>query len=343
MGIRVGLIGYGLAGATFHAPLIAAVPRLRIAAVGTSRADQARGLGEHVRVVAEPNELAAADDVDLVVIATPNETHFPLARAALLAGKHVVVDKPLALDAEEADGLIALAKERGLMLSVFHNRRWDGDFLTVQRLIGSGRLGETMLYEARWDRFRPAIKQGWRERPAHGAGLLNDLGPHLIDQALQLFGLPEAVSADIASQRSEAEVDDYFELTLHFGPMRAILSASTLVASARPRFSVHGTGASFVKYGLDPQEAALKAGAVPGDAGFGEDSSDMFGTLTGGAGSAERIPTETGRYVAYYEAIAASLLDGGAVPVDAADARDGLRIIALARQSAREGKRLALP
>ena len=340
--IGVGLIGYGLAGATFHAPLIAAVPSLRIAAVATSRSEHARSLGEDVRIVADAHALAADPDIDLIVIASPNETHFPLARAGLLAGKHVVVDKPLALDVGEADALIALSRETGRLLSVFHNRRWDGDFLTARRLIESGRLGEVMLYEGRWDRFRPAIKQGWRERPAEGAGLLNDLGPHLIDQALQLFGLPEALSADVAVQRAEAAVDDYFELVLHYGPMRAILSASTLVAAPRPRFSVHGTKASFVKHGLDPQEAALKAGRMPSDDGFGADDPALFGTLTDGEGTAETVPTESGRYLGYYGGIAAALLDGASVPVDPSDARDGLRIIELARLSALEGMRLRL-
>ena len=338
--VRVGLIGYGLAGATFHAPLIAAVPRLEIAAVATSRAEQVRNLGEQVTAFPDAYQLIANPDLDLVVIATPNETHFPLTREALLAGKHVVIDKPLALNVEEADSLIAISKETGRLLSVFHNRRWDGDFLTVRRLIDSGRLGDVMLFEARWDRFRPAIKQGWREIPAEGAGLLNDLGPHLIDQALQLFGRPEAVTGDVAVQRAQAQVDDYFELTLHYGPMRAILSASTLVATARPRFSVHGTEASFVKYGLDPQEAALKGGARPNDRDFGHEDPASFGTLVGGGGPEEKVATEVGRYVSYYEAIASALLDGGPAPVDAADARDGLRIIELARSSAEQGSRV---
>jgi scyllo-inositol 2-dehydrogenase (NADP+) len=338
--VRVGLIGFGMAGATFHAPLISAVPRLRIDAVATSRAEQVRGLAGEVSVVADAQRMAEDPDLDLIVIATPNRTHFPLARAALQAGKHVVVDKPLALDVGEADVLIALASERSRLLSVFHNRRWDGDFLTVRRLIDSRSLGEVMLYEARWDRFRPAIKQGWRELPVDGAGLLNDLGPHLIDQTLQLFGQPEAVSADIAIQRAEARVDDYFELTLHYGPMRAILSASTLVAAARPRFSVHGTEASFIKYGLDPQEAGLKAGASPSDRLFGHDDPASFGTVLDGVGRAEKVATEVGRYVSYYEAIASALLDGGPIPVKAADARDGLRIIELARLSAEQGSRL---
>jgi scyllo-inositol 2-dehydrogenase (NADP+) len=257
----------------------------------------------------------------------------------LAAGKHVVVDKPLALNVEEADALIALARQAGRLLSPFHNRRWDGDYLTARELIESGRLGEVMLYEAHWDRFRPDIKQGWRELPAEGAGLLSDLGPHLVDQALQLFGAPSSISAEVIAQRPEAAVDDYFELTLRYGRMRAVLSASTLVAAPRPRFSIHGTGGSFVKYGLDPQEAMLKAGSSPSRPGFGEDDPSFFGILTTADGRRERIATKAGRYADYYEAVADSLLHDGPPPVDPADALEGLRIIAAARQDAksREG------
>ncbi len=242
--LKVGLIGYGAAGSAFHAPLIRSVPRLELAAISTSRRDAA-ALG--ILVVPEPSAILTDPNLDLVVIASPNDSHFRLAEAALRAGKHVVVDKPLTVTADEADALIALAKERSRVLTVFHNRRWDGDFLPVQQLIGDGRsgpLGEVMLYEARWDRFRPAIKTGWRETSMGGGGLLADLGPHLIDKVLLLFGPPDTVSADIAVQRGGAKVDDYFELTLHYGQARALLSASNLVAAARPRLRCTAQGAA---------------------------------------------------------------------------------------------------
>lgn len=338
--INVGLIGYGLAGSSFHAPLIASVDRLQLKAIATSRAVAIESQG--LRVTPDPQAILEADDIDLVVVATPNEMHFPAAQAALDAGKHVVVDKPFTLDVGQAAALIAHAKERDRLLTVFHNRRWDGDYLTVRRLVADGRLGEISLFEARWDRFRPAIKRGWREVPAQGAGLLNDLGPHLIDQALQLFGMPDAVSGDVTVQRRQAEVDDYFELVLHYGPMRAILSASTLVAAPRPRFALHGSKGSFVKFGLDPQESALKAGIMPGSSGFGRDDPSCYGTLTDAEGRSEAVATEQGRYTAYYEAVADAILLGQPVPVDPADARMGLRIIEIARRSAREGRRLPL-
>jgi scyllo-inositol 2-dehydrogenase (NADP+) len=335
--LEVGLVGYGLAGSVFHAPLIAASPRLSLAAIATSRSEAVPG----VRLVRKPLAIVSDPELDLVVIATPNDTHFPLARAALEAGKHVVVDKPFALTSAEADALIALAAEKELVLTAFHNRRWDGDFLTVRRLVKAGALGELVLCELSWDRFRPAVKPGWKEGSAAG-GLLIDLGPHLIDQALQLFGRPEALSADIATQREGAVMDDYFDLTLHYGSARVVLSACNLLSRPRPRFAVHGTKGSFVKYGIDTQEGALKAGASPHDPGFGEDAPNAFGIFTDAHGRQRAIPTERGLYSAYYDGVAAAILDGAPPPVDARDARGGLRIIELARQSAREGRRLSI-
>ena len=341
--INVGVIGYGLAGASFHAPLVAAVDRLKLAGIVTSRKDEVERDHPGVAVVASAEALLADPSIGLVVIATPNHLHVPLARAALEAGKHVVIDKPFAIDPADGEALIALAKARGLILSVFHNRRWDSDFLTVQGVLNSGVLGAVMLAELRWDRFRPAIKQGWREASvADGGGMLADLGPHLIDQALKLFGMPEALSADLAAQRSGVLVDDYFELTLFYGARRVILSASTLVAAPRPRFSLHGSAGSFVKYGLDRQEPFLRAGGRAGDPGYGEEPPATFGRLTGGEGATETIASERGDWRLYYEGVAEAILDGAAPPVDPADALAGLHLIALARRSAAEGRRLAV-
>ena len=320
--IRAGLIGRGMAGTVFHAPLLRAIEGIELAATAGS---------------ADGTALNADPTIGLVVIATPNTTLFPLAPAALEAGKHVVIDKPFGVSSEEAQTLIALAGEQQRLLTVFHNRRWDGDFLTVEALVRSGRLGEIMLYEAHWDRLRAAIKQGWREVPAQGAGLLWDLGPHLIDQSLRLFGRPQTIHADIAVQREAAAVDDYFQLTLDYGRMRAILGASTLVADPRPRFDLHGNGGSFRKYGLDPQEARLRAGD-PVSEELGTDATQ--GTLTSAKGKRETVATEPGRYLSFYEAVAAAICGEGPMPVDPADALDGLRLIELACESARTGRRL---
>lgn len=327
--IRTGLIGYGLAGRVFHQPLIEACDRLELAAVLTSRFHPLRvtGLGDL---------LARAD---LVVIASPNQSHFPLAKTALEAGKHVVVDKPFTLTTNEAEELIAIARTRGLILSVFHNRRWDGDFLTVEKILPG--LGELLLFEGNWDRFRPKIKQGWREVPEPGAGVLNDLGPHLVDQVLKLFGIPDWVEADIGAQRNGALVDDYFAITLTFRRMRACLRSSSVVAAPRPRFGLHGTFGSFVKTGLDPQESQLRAGMLPTDPSFGQGGDE--GQLTLADGSKKQVSTERGNYPAFYEGIAAAILDGATVPVRPEEACLGLLIIDLARRAAASGGRLSVP
>lgn len=318
--LRVGLIGRGMAGTVFHAPLLRAAG-FDLAAIA--------GSADAPALIADPS-------IELIVIATPNESHFPLARAALQAGKHVVIDKPMTLASTDADRLIEMASAANRMLSIFHNRRWDGDFLTVRDLVETGRLGDILLYQVHWDRFRPAIKPGWRETARTGAGLLWDLGPHLIDQALVLFGAPQRLCADMIRQRRDAAADDYFALTLDYGRLRVTLSASTMVAAARPRFDIHGTAGSFRKYGLDPQEAALRDGASPADPGFGDDRT--HGTLTDAHGDGAVIQTIPGRYLAFYEGVAAAIRDGAPPPVDPTQARAVIRAIELAGESADAGR-----
>jgi scyllo-inositol 2-dehydrogenase (NADP+) len=327
--IRVGLIGYGLAGAVFHEPLIRACDGLELRAVLTSR--------EHPLRVGSVEELF--ERCDLVIVASPNDSHFPLARQALEHGKHVVVDKPFTVTVEEADALIALAREADRMLTVFHNRRWAADYLSLRKVLP--RLGELSLLEANWDRFRPEVNQRWRERAGAGTGLLADLGPHMIDEVLQLFGTPDAISADIFAQRPGALVDDYFDLTLGYGSLRVCLRASSLISQPRPRLAAHGSGGSFVKYGIDPQEAQLKAGMNPRDPRFGIE--ERSGTLTLPDGSIEQVPGERGRYLDFYQAVVCVIANGAPVPVAPADARDGLRVIDLARRAASLGQRLPVP
>ncbi len=340
--IRTGLIGYGLGGMAFHAPLIDAVPELELAAIVTSRAASAGERYPQVQVVPDVPALLADPDIALVVVSTPNDTHFPLARAALEAGKHVVVDKPFANTAAEAAALVALAEAKGRVLSVFHNRRWDSDFLTLRRLIDAGSIGEITLYEARWDRFRPALRDSWHENAGPGGGNLIDLGPHLIDQALVLFGAPERLTGDIVAQREGSLVDDYFELTLHYGRMRAVLSSASIVPAPRPRFAVHGTKASFVKHGIDPQEARLRAGGRPDEADYGIEDSAQYGMLVRSDGSSAPIRSERGDYRRFYSQVAEAVAGQGPPPVSPADAFAVLRIIDLARQSAEERRSLPM-
>lgn len=340
--ILTGLIGYGAAGAFFHAPLIAAADGLRLAAIGSSRTEQIQRDFPEAQAYANPQDLLADPAIELVVIATPNESHASLARAALQAGKHVVVDKPFTLDAAEADALIALAGQVGKKLSVFQNRRWDNDFLTVRRLVDDGRLGEVLHFEAHFDRFRPEIKPGWRETESAGAGMLYDLGAHLIDQALVLFGMPTAITADVMRQRSAAKADDYFHLVLDYGQRRAVLHASVFVRDPGPRYLVHGDGGSFIKYGIDGQEAALREGRRPGGGDWGEDDPALFGRFTDADGTSTVVDTLPGRYTAFYEGVASAIRTDSALPVDAREARDVIRMIEAAQLSARERRTVVL-
>lgn len=343
MTIRVGLIGYGLAGKVFHAPLIGAVDGLTLAAVMTSRADELAADWPEARAVADAAAIVGDPAIDLVVVASPNDTHASLTRAALEAGKHVVVDKPLAGDADEAQALADLAHERGRMLSVFHNRRWDGDFLTARKLVEAGTLGDLRLVELRWDRFRFKQRAGWKDAEGRGGGILADLGPHLLDQALLLFGKPNALSADLATQRPGGATDDYAEVTLHYAAMRVIVSATMAVAAPRPRFALHGTAGSFVKYGIDPQEDQLRGGVRPNDGDYGVEHADRHGMLTEPSGATRQIATERGNYLRFYEGVVAAIHNGAPSPVDPSDAVDGLALIDFARRSAAEGRRAMIP
>lgn len=342
--IGVGLIGYGYAGSVFHAPLIGCVPGLRLAAVASGSPAKVKADWPDVPVDASPAGLLARPEVALVVIATPNHLHFDLARQALLAGKHVVVDKPFALASEEADELVRLAGRRQLFLSAFHNRRWDSDFLTLRRLLQAGRLGRVSYFESRFERFRPQVRDRWRERADDGGGLWYDLGPHLVDQALQLFGMPSTVDGALEMQRHGARADDYFRVQLIYPQMRVVLQASMLGCDDGPRFIVQGSGGHYVKYGFDPQEAALKRGERPGSAAWGSDPRPgVLTRLREDRAEAEVVPALAGDYSRYYLAVRDALLAGAPNPVPGEAAAAGLRLMALARESHRLGRTLAVP
>ncbi|WP_312081017.1 oxidoreductase, partial [Pantoea septica] len=297
--LRVGLIGYGFASKTFHAPLIAGTADVELAAISSSDEGKVHADWPQVKVVADPQALLEDPSLQLIVIPTPNDTHFPLAKAALNAGKHVVVDKPFTVTLSQARELEALAKAKGMLLSVFHNRRWDSDFLTLKQLLKEGTLGEVRYFESHFDRFRPEVRQRWREMKGAGSGIWYDLGPHLLDQALQLFGAPVAINVDMAEMRPGAQTTDYFHATLTYPQRRVVLHASMLVAAESPRYVVHGTRGSYVKYGLDPQEDRLKAGDFPPAEDWGYDMRDGVLTLADGEGvKEETLMTQPGNYPA---------------------------------------------
>ncbi len=319
--LNVGLVGFGFAGKVFHAPVIRAVEGLRLAAIV-----QRSGGSDVLHSVDE----LLARAIDLVVIATPNTSHYAIAKQCLLAGRHVVIDKPFAPTLREAQDLAELAKQQRRVLSVYHNRRYVGDFVTLQRLVSGGTLGRIVAYESHFDRFRPELKPGaWRERAEPGAGVWFDIGPHLLDQAFVLFGTPRAVAADIRIERDGAAVDDAFDVTLHYPNLRAVLRASMLAAAPGPSFAVHGTGGSFIKYGVDAQEAALKAGRTPGEPDWDVDPPALYGMLTTPEGT-RAVPTIPSSYAHYYENVRDAILGKAELAVTPQQALDVMRGLELA-------------
>jgi len=347
--LRVGLIGFGYAGKTFHAPLIRATAGLELAAVASSDAGKVRAtLGDGPAVMSSAQALIAAADIDLVVIASPNATHGELATLALQAGRHVVVDKPFTANAGEALQLAMLARGKGRLLSVFHNRRWDSTTRTANKLLASGMLGEIRYAAMHYDRFRPQPVNRWKEDAAAGGGLWMDLGPHLLDEALCYFGQPLAIQADIAAVRPGAGADDTFHARLRYADgLRVDLQASMLGALPRPRLVLQGTRGTYLKQGLDPQEAALKAGLLPAaedDAAWGIDADAGIAMLEqDGELRQIAVPTENGAYPAYYRQLAEAIRGRAANPVPPEDAIAVMRVLDAGRESSLRRGEVALP
>ncbi len=350
--LPVALIGYGNAARIFHAPLISGTPAMQLAVVCSSKPAVVRADWPDVPVVATAQQAFDDPQVDLVVIATGNESHYPLAREALEAGKHVVVDKPCTVTLAQTQDLLQTAHAQGRVLTVFQNRRWDADFLALQQVLASGVLGRVVHFESHFDRYRPVVPDRWREQDLPGSGLWFDLGAHLVDQCLQLFGPPDDMLLDLACQRDGAQVNDYFHATLRFGSrhpgLRAILHGSTLVPELGPRFVVHGTLGSFVKYGLDVQEDALKAGQRPnstGPAGWGHDPVPRRLTVATAQGlQVSTAPNPTGNYLAFYAQLAAHLQGTQAHPAVRPDhVEAAMQLLTIGERSAALGQFVVVP
>jgi predicted dehydrogenase len=340
--LRAAVIGYGLGGSAFHAPFIATTPGLELAAIVTRDPERQRTAARNypgVRIIADVAQLwDSSAGLDLVAVSTPNRTHVPLARSAMEAGLHVVVDKPIAPSSREARVLADEARRCGVLVVPFQNRRWDGDFLTVRRLLAEGALGSPIRFESRFERWRPTPTGSWRERsaPDEAGGLLFDLGSHLIDQSLVLFGPVREVYAQLDRRRPAVEADDDTFVTLsHASGVRSHLYVSAVAAQAAPRFRILGQTAAFTKRGLDVQEDALRAGVRPGGPDWGADPEDRWGTL-GIDGQTRRVATERGNYGAFYAGVASAIRGATPVPVDIADAIAMLGVIEAARTSAAE-------
>ena len=346
--LRAALVGYGFAGRTFPAPVLSAVPGVQLGAIMSSQAEKARADWPAALIAPDLTTLLALPDIDFVVVAAPNDAHFPVAKAALEAGKHVVVDKPFTLDAAQARELAALAARAGRVLSVYQNRRFDADFLTLRDVLASGRIGRPVYFESHFDRFRPQVRDRWRERAVPGAGLWVDLGAHLVDQAVQLFGRPDALHLDTAALRDGAQVEDHFHALLRYdsgphAPLRVVLHASTLAAHDAPRYILHGTKGSYVKYGVDPQEDALRAGETPGGQGWGVDPVEgaLRVSAVGDWMQDSTWPNRAGNYVDYYAALRDAILGLGLNPVPPEQAVALMELLDLGARSAREGRALA--
>lgn len=341
--LQVAVIGFGLAGRVFHAPLIRHTDGLALHSIVSSREADVRGQFSDVQVRSEPGDVFGDPAIDAVVIATPNDQHAPLAIAALRAGKHVLVDKPFALDAEQAEAVLRAARDSGRVVSVFQNRRFDADFLTLQSLLARGVLGTIAECHSHFDRYRPQVRDRWRERDLPGAGLWYDLGPHLLDQMLQLFGWPQAITADLDRQRGEGSVD-YLHAVLHYPRMRAVVHAGSLVSAPAPRFCVHGSAGSWIKHGLDVQESQLAAGLEPGAPDWGRDPEPGMHRWIDDGGRARQADVETvpGDYRRIYAAFAAAITTGVPPEVTADQALQLMQLLDAGQRSALEGRTIPL-
>ncbi|PHM74204.1 oxidoreductase [Xenorhabdus kozodoii] len=341
--LKVGLVGYGYASKTFHAPLIAGTPNIELVAISSSDSDKVKKDWPAISVVSSPDVLFNDPNIDLIVIPTPNDTHYPLAQKALAAGKHVVVDKPFTITVEQAHSLKEQAEEANLLLSVFHNRRWDSGFLTVKSMIKENKLGALKYYESHFDRYRPAVRQRWREAAGAGSGIWYDLAPHLLDQAVQLFGKPQAITTDLGMIRPNAETADYFHAQLTYPDLKVVLHATMLAAAESPIYTLHGMAGSYTKYGLDPQEERLKAGKRPPRADWGYDARDGYVTLSQEDNLVTNvIPTVPGNYGAYYAAIRDAILFGKPNPVTASEAILIMKLIEAGEKSAKEQRTILI-
>ncbi len=343
--IRVGLAGFGMSGQIFHAPFIHADQRFELKKVYERTSNKSKQAYPSIELVRSFEELLT-EDIDLVVISTPNQYHVPMATQAMKAGKNVIVEKPVAATSREAEELGRIAKTENVLFSVYQNRRLDGDFLTVKKLIETGRLGDVVDYECHYDRFvRGQSTKQWKRDGGKGIDVLYDLGIHLIDQAYALWGMPDEVYADMRKQREESSGIDNFEVILYYRDKKVILSAGEVVAMPGPRFMVHGRNGSFLKYGQDVQEGRLLMGARPGESAWGQDEESSFGTLytvTDSGISPEKIVTEIGNYGGYYDNIYQAMTCGAELLVKPEETVDVLRIVEAAQASQNQKRRISL-
>lgn len=334
--IRIGVLSYGMSGNVFHAPMLHVNPHYDMVKIMQRSGNSALDRYSYVKIVRNVHEIINDPDIDLVLVNTPDHTHYEFTKAALEAGKHVVVEKPFIQEIHEGEELINLAAEKGKILTVFQNRRWEGDFLTIRKIINNNLLGRLVEFEAHFDRFRNFIRDSWKEKAENKTGTLYNLGSHLIDQAIVLFGMPDAVYADIRQQRTGSLVDDLFDLSLYYPNVKVTLKSSYLVREPGPRYMLHGTEGSFIKYGADPQEEALTSGHFPDEPGFGQEEEAKWGILNTSLNELHyRGPVETiaGCYHEFYNQLYETIVNGKELTVKPEESLNGIRIIKAAYES----------
>jgi scyllo-inositol 2-dehydrogenase (NADP+) len=339
--IDIGVIGFGLSAKTFHLPFIDASKEFRLTAVCTSKTEQVSEMYPEVATFLTASELVESKSASLIVITTPNDSHFELAKLCLMNGLHVIVEKPMTITSEQSEELISLAQDYGLILSVFHNRRWDGDFVTVKKLISENALGQIKVFESHFDRLRPIAGKKWREQPGIGTGAWWDLGSHLVDQALVLFGKPTSITATCLPLRENSQSTDYFHVQLHYPTMEVILHSSPYAAGSNVRFTIQGSQGCYIKHGLDCQEDQLKQGLSPNADHFGQDQTDDYGQLATGT-TTKSIPTENGNYGAYYTKMARSITLNEPPPVSAQEGHLVIKVLELGLLSNKESRTIVL-
>lgn len=344
--IKTAILSYGMSGLVFHGPLLKVHPGFEVVKIWERSKQEARRLFNEKVITRSLDDILADDSIRLVIVNTPDYLHFEHAQKALQAGKHVVVEKPFVRNTGEGEALIELAQKQGRVLSVFQNRRWDGDFLTVKSIIHQQALGRLVDFESHFDRYRNFIKPNtWKEKADAGTGIVQNLGSHRIDQALCLFGPPESVFADIRRMRTNGEIDDYFDIDLFYDAVKVKLKGSYLVREDGPQFILHGTEGSFLKWGLDPQEEALKEGRLPDEPGWGTEPENDWGTLNttlNGLHFKGKIETLPGNYLTYYSRLYDEIENGAPPAVNPEESLAGIRIIEAALKSASEGRRIKL-
>jgi scyllo-inositol 2-dehydrogenase (NADP+) len=340
--IITGILSYGMSGEVFHAPLLNALPEFELGGIVQRSQGKAEAHFPAVKIFRSVDELLRDERIELVIVNTPNDTHYDYALQALQQGKHVVVEKPFTISVQDADGLMAEAARRDRILTVFQNRRWDGDFLTVKRVLHEGLLGKVVEFEAHYDRFRNTVDlSSWKERQQPGTGILYNLGSHMLDQVVVLFGMPQYVDARIGSQRPGSVVDDYYDIRLEYDDKLVIVKSSYLVKENLPRYIIHGTNGSFVKHGIDPQEQSLKEKQNPNDPSFGVEEEAWWGRLNvlrDGVDFMTKVPSERGRYLSFYENVFRAIRHKAALEVKPSEARQVIRLIEACYES-NENKR----